>query len=57
MTVCRFVGTPERIVERLGEFAAAGAERVNMAVAAGGADRRRVVATLAEDVLPTLSTL
>lgn len=51
------VGTPERIVERLSEFAAAGAERVIMAVAAGAADRRRVVATLAEDVLPALSTL
>lgn len=51
------VGTPERIVSRLGEYAAAGAERVIIAVAAGEADRRRVVDTVAEQVLPALSKL
>jgi probable F420-dependent oxidoreductase len=52
-----FMGTPERIVERLGEYAAAGAERVIIAVAAGDADRRRVVETIAERVLPALAKL
>ncbi len=52
-----FVGTPEQIVERVGEYAAAGVDRVIMAVAAGDADRRRVVETIAEDVLPALSKL
>lgn len=51
------VGTPERIVDRLGEYAEAGAERAIIAVAAGDADRRRVVETMAESVLPALSKL
>ncbi|MGI8751106.1 MAG: LLM class flavin-dependent oxidoreductase [Acidimicrobiales bacterium] len=51
------VGTPAQIIERVGEYVAAGVERVIMAVAAGDADRRRVVETIAEDVLPALSKL
>jgi probable F420-dependent oxidoreductase len=48
------LGSPERVVGRLREFAAAGAEVAVLAIAAPASDRRRVVETLAGSVLPAL---
>ena len=48
------LGGPEQVAERIREFAAAGAERVLLQPAAPPAERRRVVDTLATEVLPHL---
>lgn len=52
-----FLGDPGQVAARLGEFAGAGADRVVFSVAAPGADRQRVVRTLAEQVLPAVANL
>lgn len=52
-----FLGTPDQLVARLGEYADAGAERVIISVAAGADDRPRVVRTLADQVLAALADL
>ncbi|MCC5576343.1 LLM class flavin-dependent oxidoreductase [Microtetraspora sp. AC03309] len=48
------LGTPDDVVRRLREFADAGAERVLVQIAAPVAERERVIASLARDVLPRL---
>lgn len=49
------IGDPARVVDRIGEFAAAGVETVLIQVAAADrADRNRIVATLAEHVIPAV---
>lgn len=48
-------GTPEQVVDRIGQYAEAGAEAVIVGPLGVGADRDRTFAGLAEDVLPRLS--
>ena len=48
------LGTPAEVAERLREFAGAGAHQVLIQPACAPGDRRRVVETLAADVLPAL---
>jgi len=51
------LGDPDTAVARLAEFAEAGVDRVLLAVAADGDDRRRVLDTLASEVLPRVHAL
>jgi alkanesulfonate monooxygenase SsuD/methylene tetrahydromethanopterin reductase-like flavin-dependent oxidoreductase (luciferase family) len=49
------LGTPDDVVERIGEFADAGADRMILAITAGPDDRDRVIHAIAEDALPRVS--
>ncbi|MFE9975649.1 LLM class flavin-dependent oxidoreductase [Streptomyces hirsutus] len=52
------VGAPEQVVARLSEFASVGVETVLVQVASENAEcRRRIVRTLAKEVLPAVSAL
>ena len=51
------LGDPDTAVARLAEFAEAGVDRVLLAVAADGDDRRRVLDTLATELLPRVHAL
>jgi alkanesulfonate monooxygenase SsuD/methylene tetrahydromethanopterin reductase-like flavin-dependent oxidoreductase (luciferase family) len=50
------LGTPDDVAIRLAEYADAGVERVIVKVAAAPADRDRVIATVAGDLMPRLSS-
>ena len=47
-----FLGTPTQVLSRLSEFAKAGADHVIIAVAAKPEDRKRVLQTIAYELLP-----
>jgi probable F420-dependent oxidoreductase len=51
------LGTPEQVAARIAEFAEAGASTVLIQLAAEPGDRRRVVRTISEDVLPRVREL
>jgi probable F420-dependent oxidoreductase len=51
------LGDPDTAVARLAEFAEAGVDRVLLAVAADGDDRRRVLDTLASELVPRVHAL
>lgn len=48
------LGTPDEVASRLSEYADAGVERVIVKVAATPTDRERVVATVAQELMPRL---